>query len=101
MRPYKSIKNELVRGNSRVVIQKCNMRRTGGGRKWIKVLLSLFFMYIVTWDSLSGIITNLAVLPGAEAKRKEVRRELHIGGIFPINGTGGWQGGQVSDSEFN
>lgn len=23
------------------------------------------------------------------------RKDLHIGGIFPINGTGGWQGGQV------
>ena len=25
------------------------------------------------------------------------KRELHIGGIFPISGTEGWQGGVVSD----
>ncbi|ODN02817.1 Gamma-aminobutyric acid type B receptor subunit 1 [Orchesella cincta] len=32
-------------------------------------------------------------LPLANAKKKE----LHIGGIFPINGTGGWQGGQACE----
>ncbi|CAL8112896.1 unnamed protein product [Orchesella dallaii] len=32
-------------------------------------------------------------LPLVSAKKKE----LHIGGIFPINGTGGWQGGQACE----
>lgn len=32
---------------------------------------------------------------GVEAGDSDRRKLLHIGGIFPINGTGGWQGGQV------
>jgi hypothetical protein len=69
-----------------------------GSRKYSrnvkKVLVTFALIYIMTWDSLSGILVCWT-LPGAEAKSGK-RRELHLGGIFPINGTGGWQGGQVS-----
>lgn len=34
-------------------------------------------------------------MPGVAAQGVHVFDELHIGGIFPINGKGGWQGGQA------
>ncbi|XP_035709332.1 gamma-aminobutyric acid type B receptor subunit 1 [Folsomia candida] len=56
-----------------------------GGSRWVGFLLA--------WE-----VFTCLILPhprGAEGKPKERRRELHLGGIFPINGTGGWQGGQA------
>lgn len=61
-----------------------------------KLMVNFALVYIgclFIWDTLSGVLD--CTLPGAEAKAAR-RRELHLGGIFPINGTGGWQGGQVS-----
>ena len=36
-------------------------------------------------------LTNTAM----DMSSKHYDKVLHIGGIFPINGTSGWQGGQV------
>lgn len=40
--------------------------------------------------------TIVASLPPSD----ENDNVLHIGGIFPIEGEGGWQGGQVSEISF-
>lgn len=47
--------------------------------------------------SLQWIVVFLlaALLPASEYHRAHGLDELHIGGIFPIGGKGGWQGGQA------
>ncbi|XP_047736416.1 gamma-aminobutyric acid type B receptor subunit 1 isoform X2 [Hyalella azteca] len=57
------------------------MRRFQDSVMWRKLLFVLLLSCLV-----SG-----AIDPGAEDEEKV----LHIGGIFPINGTSGWQGGQA------
>jgi hypothetical protein len=44
------------------------------------------------------LITTLQILESGSAVVDDSNDDnvLHIGGIFPIGGKGGWQGGQVS-----
>lgn len=44
------------------------------------------------------IIVTLAGAIGSSSPPDDDDNVLHIGGIFPIAGEGGWQGGQVSDN---
>lgn len=30
----------------------------------------------------------------------QIKKEIHLAGIFPINGVEGWQGGQVSSMHY-
>lgn len=50
-------------------------------------------MLILIITILTVARTIIASLPPSD----ENDNVLHIGGIFPINGEGGWQGGQVSE----
>ena len=34
------------------------------------------------------------------SQRPSKKKEIHLAGIFPINGVEGWQGGQVGDVFF-
>lgn len=43
--------------------------------------------YIIQWTIIFGLILC--------TENARVYDELHIGGIFPIAGKGGWQGGQA------
>lgn len=46
------------------------------------------------------ILLTLAKAIGGSLPPDDDDNVLHIGGIFPIAGEGGWQGGQVSNPFF-
>lgn len=66
----------------------------GGGTGRCSKTVFFTTFYLLTCDLWLGTFLVVSFTGGgANAKKKE----LHIGGIFPINGTGGWQGGQACE----
>lgn len=46
------------------------------------------------------ILLTLTKVIGGSLPPDDADNVLHIGGIFPIGGKGGWQGGQVSNKYY-
>lgn len=67
-----------------MVLSSNNGIRIGGGDNINSGFKSFYICWILFWLVLSTTTNNAC---GYD--------ELHIGGIFPINGKGGWQGGQA------
>ena len=59
---------------------------------------SIFFILIlcIIQSSKSSVPKNRDISPHYEARTSHDSKltNLHIGGLFPVSGTGGWQGGQ-------
>ena len=57
---------------------------------------------ISNYQAMIGLIILLTLTKaiGGSLPPDDADNVLHIGGIFPIAGEGGWQGGQVSNNYF-
>lgn len=62
-----------------------------GGKDMCKMRRTSYITFVLLFISIFNIDTSDSILPPED----EVDNVLHIGGIFPIAGEGGWQGGQV------
>ena len=56
------------------------------------VILTLCFVFGF-WTDFGTIGGRSGI--GVNGIKKDTRKLLHVAAIFPINGSGGWQGGQV------
>lgn len=60
--------------------------------KLVKTLVQLFIVAKCTVRDKAWVVLLLCCFCTCEGKRDD---DLHIGGIFPMEGEGGWQGGQA------
>ena len=72
----------------------CDGSSLGGLIKTSNTRMSIIMMKALLFAGLILIGPSLAAQE--EQKQKpDTRKEIHLAGIFPINGVEGWQGGQV------